>query len=141
MLVLSREPGMSIHVSSTDQTCLVTVLKLLPEKHAAMVLINRATIEKPGQLECRTAEVTVDVALPINEDMTITLVDLREHVARLGINAPKDHAVHRLEVYQAIKRDNESGPEDGLAGTRVPRPPSPKPPSLEVSLEEPDSEI
>jgi carbon storage regulator len=37
----------------------------------------------------------------------ITVVDIRGDKVRLGINAPTRIAVHRKEVYEAIKRENE----------------------------------
>lgn len=41
----------------------------------------------------------------INDFVTITVVDIRGDKVRLGIEAPKEVAVHREEVYQAIKRN------------------------------------
>jgi carbon storage regulator len=38
----------------------------------------------------------------INNDITITVVEIRGDKVRLGIVAPKDVSVHREEVYQAI---------------------------------------
>jgi carbon storage regulator len=37
----------------------------------------------------------------------VTIVDIRGDKVRLGINAPTDIPVHRREVYEAIKRENE----------------------------------
>ncbi len=39
----------------------------------------------------------------INDDIVITLVEIRGDKVRLGIDAPKDIPVHRKEVYDAIK--------------------------------------
>ncbi|MGL4422156.1 MAG: carbon storage regulator CsrA [Gemmataceae bacterium] len=38
----------------------------------------------------------------INNDIVITVVEIRGDKVRLGIVAPKDVSVHREEVYQAI---------------------------------------
>ena len=38
----------------------------------------------------------------INNDITITVVEIRGDKVRLGIVAPKDVPVHRQEVYEAI---------------------------------------
>ena len=38
------------------------------------------------------------------DDDEITIVDVRGDKVRLGINAPKNIAVHRREVYEAIQR-------------------------------------
>jgi carbon storage regulator len=46
-------------------------------------------------------------AIVIRDDIVITVVEIRGDQVRLGIEAPKDVPVHRQEVYEAIKRENE----------------------------------
>lgn len=139
MLVLSREPGSSILVESQGKTSLVTVLQLLPDHGAVTILVNRASSANPGRLESRKVQLNVDAALGIGAGGEVTLIDLRGDKARLGINAPRESRVHRLEVFEAIRRENRGrDAEDGLAGSPVPRPPSP--PSLDVRLDEPRSD-
>jgi len=41
-------------------------------------------------------------SIVINNDIVITVVEIRGDKVRLGIAAPKDVPVHREEVYQAI---------------------------------------
>ena len=41
-------------------------------------------------------------AIVINKDVVITVIEIRGDKVRLGIVAPKDVAVHREEVYEAI---------------------------------------
>ena len=41
-------------------------------------------------------------SIVINNDIVITVVEVRGDKVRLGIVAPKDVPVHREEVYQAI---------------------------------------
>ena len=41
-------------------------------------------------------------SIVINNDIVITIVEIRGDKVRLGIVAPKDVAVHREEVYEAI---------------------------------------
>lgn len=41
----------------------------------------------------------------IGDDVEITIVDVRGDKVRLGITAPKEIPVHRMEVYEAIKRE------------------------------------
>src|SRR6516162_8506719 len=38
----------------------------------------------------------------INNDITVTVVEIREDKVRLGIVSPKDVPVHRQEVFEAI---------------------------------------
>lgn len=42
----------------------------------------------------------------INDDITITVVEIRGDKVRLGIEAPQEVPVHRREVYDAIRREN-----------------------------------
>lgn len=46
----------------------------------------------------------VNETIIINDNIVITVVDIRGDKVRLGIEAPKDVPVHRQEVYDAIKR-------------------------------------
>jgi len=47
-----------------------------------------------------------DQTIMIGDDVEITVVDIRGEKVRLGINAPRTVAVHRKEVYEAIRREN-----------------------------------
>ncbi len=49
-----------------------------------------------------------DESIKIGDDIEITIVDIRGEKVRLGISAPSHVPVHRKEVYDAIKRENES---------------------------------
>ncbi|MDC3181224.1 carbon storage regulator CsrA [Gammaproteobacteria bacterium] len=44
----------------------------------------------------------VGEALKIGDDVTITVLSVRGHQVRIGIDAPKDVGVHREEIYQKI---------------------------------------
>ena len=48
-----------------------------------------------------------DETIMIGDDVEITVVDIRGDKVRLGINAPTLIAVHRKEVYEAIKQENQ----------------------------------
>ena len=47
-----------------------------------------------------------DETIMIGDEIEITVVDVRGDKVRLGINAPSRIAVHRKEVYEAIRREN-----------------------------------
>jgi len=49
-----------------------------------------------------------DETIIIGDDIEITVVDIRGDKVRLGIKAPSHISVHRKEVYEAIKRENEN---------------------------------
>lgn len=48
-----------------------------------------------------------DETIMIGDDVEITVVDIRGDKVRIGITAPPRIAVHRKEVYDAIKAENE----------------------------------
>lgn len=52
-----------------------------------------------------------DESIMIGDDVVITIVDIRGDKVRLGIKAPQEITVHRQEVYDAIKRENEATQE------------------------------
>ena len=47
-------------------------------------------------------------SIVINGNVTVTIVEIRGDKARIGIEAPPEVPVHRLEVYNAIKRTEEA---------------------------------
>lgn len=49
--------------------------------------------------------------LRIGDDVSITVLGIKGNQVRLGIDAPKDVAVHREEIYQRIKREEVQAPE------------------------------
>ena len=51
----------------------------------------------------------------INDNITIVIVEIRGDKVRLGIEAPKDVAVHRKEIYDAIQRANRAERFEELA--------------------------
>ena len=45
-----------------------------------------------------------DQSIIINDNIVVTIVDIRGDKVRLGFDAPKEVPIHRREVYDAIKR-------------------------------------
>ena len=48
-----------------------------------------------------------DESIMIGDNVVVTIVDVRGDRVRLGIEAPREIAVHRREVYEAIQRENQ----------------------------------
>ena len=51
----------------------------------------------------------VGETLMIGDEVTVTVLGVKGNQVRIGINAPNNVAVHREEIYQRIKGENESG--------------------------------
>ena len=47
----------------------------------------------------------VGETLVIGDDVTVTVLGVRGNQVRLGVNAPKEVAVHREEIYQRIQME------------------------------------
>ena len=47
----------------------------------------------------------VGETLMIGDEVTVTVLGVKGNQVRIGINAPKDVAVHREEIYERIKAE------------------------------------
>ncbi len=47
----------------------------------------------------------VGETLMIGDDISITVIGVKGNQVRIGIDAPKEIAVHREEIYNRIKKD------------------------------------
>ena len=43
----------------------------------------------------------------IGNEVTVTVLGVKGNQVRIGVNAPKDVAVHREEIFERIKREHE----------------------------------
>jgi carbon storage regulator len=61
------------------------------EEHTIMLILTR-----------RVGETVM-----IGNDVTVTVLGVKGNQVRVGVNAPKDVAVHREEIYERIKREED----------------------------------
>ena len=57
-----------------------------------------------------------DESIMIGDTIEVKLLDVKENQVKLGIDAPKDIAVHRKEVYLAIQAENAEAADPAEVG-------------------------
>jgi len=55
----------------------------------------------------------------IGNEVTVTVLGVKGNQVRIGVNAPKDVAVHREEIYERIKREVDQDSQSGAPIARV----------------------
>ena len=51
----------------------------------------------------------VGEAIVIGEEVTVTVLGVKGNQVRIGVNAPKTVSVHREEIFDRIKNEQEGG--------------------------------
>jgi carbon storage regulator len=54
--------------------------------------------------------------LMVGDDVTVTVLGVKGNQMRIGVNAPKDVAVHREEIYQRIQKERGGSEVDDIGG-------------------------
>ncbi|NVZ10945.1 carbon storage regulator CsrA [Allochromatium humboldtianum] len=54
----------------------------------------------------------VGETLMIGDEVTVTVLGVKGNQVRIGVNAPRDVAVHREEIYERIKREQAGVGQD-----------------------------
>ncbi|MDE2305537.1 MAG: carbon storage regulator CsrA [Gammaproteobacteria bacterium] len=57
----------------------------------------------------------VGETLMIGDEVTVTVLGVKGNQVRIGVNAPKDVAVHREEIFERIKREEDGNSNGALA--------------------------
>nr|WP_132677825.1 carbon storage regulator CsrA [Pseudomonas aeruginosa] len=52
----------------------------------------------------------VGETLMVGDDVTVTVLGVKGNQVGIGVNAPKEVAVHREEIYQRIQKEKDQEP-------------------------------
>ena len=61
----------------------------------------------------------VGETLMIGNEVTVTVLGVKGNQVRIGVNAPKDVAVHREEIFERIKREEDHDSRPGVPVDKI----------------------
>ena len=97
----------------------VPVNKNEPATKVARATGQRSRAEKELAMLILTRRVGETVV--IGDNVTVTVLGVKGNQVRLGVNAPREVAVHREEIFERIKREqSEEKPRPHLNGNAHP---------------------
>ena len=94
MIVLSRQVGDSIVIDQPPERWTVTVCAISGDK-------VRLGVRSPDG----SSSVTRLGGMQLSPDIVVSVVDIRGDKVRIGVMAPRTSSVHRLEIWEAIRRE------------------------------------
>ena len=107
LLKLSRRVGDSIVIG---ERCVLTVVGRAPDGRNVSLLVTKPSPGHAGLLAPSTVELEPGGSVPCGGDAKATLIEVRDQSVRIGVSAPPECSVHRLEVYEEIVRQGRRGP-------------------------------
>ncbi|MEX1082496.1 MAG: carbon storage regulator CsrA [Halofilum sp. (in: g-proteobacteria)] len=60
----------------------------------------------------------VGETLMVGDEVTVTVLGVKGNQVRLGVNAPKEVAVHREEIYERIQREQDDPAAESSSGEK-----------------------
>ncbi len=125
MVAISGYAGLALRgLSPADRAHaqLVEVLRLSDEASSRsrqlMALARRHEgARSPLRLDALVTSLAKALQCVLREDVTVTVLGVKGNQVRIGVNAPRDVAVHREEIFERIKREEQ----DGVPGTHAPK--------------------
>ena len=58
-------------------------------------------------------------SIMIGNDVTVTVLEIRNDQVRIGVAAPRSVQVHREEIYEQIARENEAAVRDARSAAEA----------------------